>query len=210
MTVRSTMSDLITRSRLLIADPAGPSQLFADQDIQDALDAVREDVQYEALEPRPTLSSVTGITYTDYYGQRGYWESDAVLIGINYATLTPATSDYLTGHWTFSNQFPPVMVKGKRYDLYRAAANLLDLKIANLAVAAYDFSANGQSFHRGTIVDTLTKLAAQYRRKVWVRTSQMTRADMAGGGQEVGIAHPDRQRALAGPVSADVPFLTGE
>jgi hypothetical protein len=207
MTVRSSMSDLITRTRLMVADPAGPTQLFDSQAIQDTLDACREDVQYEALEPRPTLSP-SGITYTDYWSPRGWWESDAVLIGISYATLTPATSDYVVGHWTFSNQYPPALIKGKRYDVYRAAADLLELKLASLAATTYDFSANGQSFHRSTIIATLETRIANYRRKQWVRTSQMQRADMAGSGRQ-GISDPDRQAQIAGPVSANVPFLTG-
>lgn len=209
MSVRSTMADLITRTRLLIADPAGPSELFDSQTIQDALDAVREDVFNELLELRVTLTT-SGIQYNDYYAKRGYWESDATLKWGDFSTLTPATSDYVVGHWTFNNQFPPVLVTGKRYDLYRAAADLLDFKIASLASTTYNFSASGQSFSRGTIIDNLAKLCASYRRKQWVRTSKMVRSDLAGEGAEMGIANPERQRALAGPVSADVPFLTGE
>jgi len=205
------MAALVTRTRLLIADPAGASQLFADQDVQDALDAVREDVYNEPLDLRPTLTT-GGIQYNDYYSRRGYWEADEVLRWGDFSVLTPATSDEVVGHWTFANQFPPVLITGKRYDLYRAAADLLEYKIANLAATQIDFSMSGASVHLSQHLTFLEKRLADYRRKAWVRTAQMPRADIAGVGAEtrMGIAHPQRQAELAGPVSADVPFLTGE
>jgi hypothetical protein len=49
MAVRSTMSSLIALVRTMIADPAGASQQFDDQAIQDRLDSSRDDIRYESL-----------------------------------------------------------------------------------------------------------------------------------------------------------------
>src|SRR5579862_3689308 len=132
--VRSTMAQLIALVRLRVGDPAGPSQFFADGDIQDKLDECRLDVQYETLDPRPTLANGV-ITWTDYYADREFWEDDTTLVWGNYTVLTPNTSDFIIGHWVFTaGQFPPVFVRGKTYDVWRVSADLLEARAAGLAL----------------------------------------------------------------------------
>lgn len=213
MAVRSSMAALIARIRTMVFDPSGASALFADQDIQDKLDECRENVRYELLTPQPTFANPGGIQYNDYYSgdpdhPRGMWEADETIIYGDFSTRTPVTSDELVGHWTFSNQLPPLLIAGKRYDIYRAAADLLDYKIAALSATEVDFSADGQSFHLSQQLAYLEKRVCDYRRK------QRARIGAAGGR----IDRPDtaplgvapNQAALAGPVSSNVPFLTGE
>lgn len=201
MAVRTSMTDLIAEVRLKIADPSGAGQFFTDQQVQDHLDATRLDLQYEALDPRPTLAP-SAITWTDYYSRYGYWESDAVLIWGNYTTLTPDVSDFIVGHWTFNaGQYPPVFIRGKTYDVWRAAADLLEMWAASFA-AAYDFTADGQSFRRSQIIEAKMKLAAQFRRKSRPRTHIVTRGDTQSG-------NDIRRQVQIGPVSAGVPFITG-
>jgi len=203
------MSDLIARTRLMIFDTGG-SPLFIDQQIQDKLDEhnVREDVRYELLIPKPTFTNNAGIQYNDYYSQRGWWEADEVIIWGDFTTKTPSTSDELVGHWTFSNQLPPLLIAGKVYDLYRAAADLLDYKIASLAATELDFTADGQSFHLSQQLTFLEKRVCDYRKK------QLARVGARGGRSDSPSEHPlgvaPNQAELAGPVSANVPFLTGE
>lgn len=212
MAVRSTMAALIARVRLMIFDTSQTAPLFQDQDIQDKLDECRENVRYEPLTPQPTFSNPGGIQYNDYYSgdpehTRGFWEEDETLIWGDFTTLTPLTSDEIVGHWTFNNQLPPVLIAGKRYDIYRAAADLLDYKIAALAATEVDFTADGQSFHLSQQLAYLEKRVLDYRRKQRARVSAGGRAD-APSERALGVA--PGQAALAGPVSADVPFLTGE
>ena len=57
MAVRSTMSAIITRVRVLINDPSSASQTFDDQTIQNVLDDSRQDYVNESLTTRPTLLS---------------------------------------------------------------------------------------------------------------------------------------------------------
>ncbi len=55
MAVRATMQDLITLVRTMISDPQGTSQQFNDQQIQDRLDASRDDIRYESLQMAPSI-----------------------------------------------------------------------------------------------------------------------------------------------------------
>lgn len=205
MTVRASMSDLIARVRLMVFDPA--SATFTDQQVQDKLDECREDIRYELLAPRPTFANPGGIQYNDYYSVRGFWEADEVIIWGDFTTRTPVTSDELVGHWTFANQLPPLLIAGKAYDIYRAAADLLDYKIAALAATEVDFTADGQSFHLSQQMTFLEMRARDYRRKQRALVGASGRSD-APSIRPLGVA--PNQAALAGPVSADVPFLTGE
>ncbi len=211
MPVRSSMADLIARVRLMVFDTGG-SPTLTDQQIQDKLDECREDVRYLLLTPKPTFSNSSGIQYNDYYAQngqelRGMWEADETLIRGDFTTLTPTSSDQLVGHWTFNSQLPPVLLAGKTYDIYRAAADLLDYLIANLASNQIDFTADGQTFHLSQRLTFLEKRAVAYRRKQRARLGALGRSDSPEA-RPLGVA-PD-QAALAGPVSATVPFLTGE
>jgi len=204
------MSALISRVRVMIFDTGG-SPLLSDDVIQDKLDECRDEFRYLGLQAMPTFTT-TGIQYNDYYAvvngvQRGMWEADETLIWGNFTTLTPTSSDEIVGHWTFSNQLPPVLLAGKSYDIYRAAADLLDYKIASLAATQVDFTADGQSFHLSQQMTYLEKRAANYRRKQRARIGAQGRAD-GPGERPYGVA--PNQGELAGPVSANVPFLTGE
>lgn len=211
MAVRATMSDLIARVRLMVFDTGG-SPLLSDQEIQDKLDECRFDYYNYPLLMHPTFTNPGGIVYNDYYAQvghtiRGMWETDEVLRWGDFTLLTPATSDELVGHWTFNNQKPPVLLTGKRYDLYRASADLLDYKIAALAATQFDFTADGQSFHLSQQLQYLERRVLDYRRKQEARVGGYGRSD-GPDARPLGVA--PGQAALAGPVSAEVPFLTGE
>lgn len=183
----------------MIGDPAGASQQFADQDIQDTLDDTRNDLRYEALQIGPTLlnaastGNVAATIFADYYSRYQWWESDAVIQGNNIATgaawivLTPTTSDYITGHWTFEaniftagtapGQYPPVFATGKVYDLNLAAADLLDIWCAAQS-ATYDFSSDGQSFRRSQVFAQKEKAALFFRRKAKPMVAKMRRRDV--------------------------------
>jgi len=215
MAARTSMSALIARVRVMIFDTGG-SPLLSDDIIQDKLDECRTEAfdsgRYLLLTPRPTFSNTLGIQYNDYYAmvgseQRGMWEADEMMIWGDFTPLTPASSDELVGHWTFNNQLPPVLLAGKTYDIYRAAADLLDYKVAALAATQVDFTADGQSFHLNQQITTLQKLCSDYRRKQRARLGALGRSD---GPEQRALGIAPNQAELAGPVSANVPFLTGE
>lgn len=175
------MSALITRVRKLINDTAGASQRFTDDETQDALDRFREDVRYLRLLPGETIATGGAVSYLNYYSPKGWgdWETDGVLqYSSTWATLTPATSDWLTGLWTFSsNQNPDVYLTGKTYDVYGAAAFLLR-EWAALEKLSFDGSGSGRSFSRKQKYEMLSDLASQYERRQRPKSVRMVRSDM--------------------------------
>jgi hypothetical protein len=180
MAVRSTMASLISRVRLLISDPAGASQTFADQDIQDVMDESRLDLKNVALQARPTYSGST-IQYLDYYSDVGGWEDDFVLKQYLTLTVTPSLSEPIAGHWQFTlTTLPPVYLSGKLYDVYRSAADLLERWAAKV-VFNYAFSSDGQSFQRQQVAPALQQLAKTYRGKQRAMTISFTRSDLNAG-----------------------------
>jgi len=170
------MADLITQLRCLVNDPAGASQTWSDDELQDFLDARRIDVRNARLRPETTWAD-GDVTYTDYYADYGNWESDVVLEDAEGDDLTPASSDLLTGHWTFSDQDPPVYATGKVYDLYAAAADVLEAWAAKVALE-FDFQADGASFKRSQKREALLQLAKQYRIKSWPALAVQVRGDV--------------------------------
>jgi len=181
MAVRSTMqTNIIPRVRLLINDPGGTSEIFHDQDIQDVLDASRQDIGNAPLTAYPTYTAGT-LKYLDFYHDLGDWEDGAVLKQYLTVLVTPSVSEPIVGHWEFTaNTYPPVFITGSTHDVYRAAADLLERWAAKW-VLNFDFSSDSQSFKRSQAADMLQKLAHTYRLKQRAITIQMTRSDIASG-----------------------------
>lgn len=181
----------------MINDPAGASQQFADQDIQDTCDEARDDIRYESLIIAPSIvnTASTGnqasTIFADFYSQYQWWETDVVLQayygGAAWVVVTPTSSDYITGHWMFENnvftagtvpgQLPPVFATGKVYDLNSAAAELLDFWAATLT-GAYDITVDGQTMRRSQLQAGKQTLAAFYRRKCKPKKAKMIRSDV--------------------------------
>jgi hypothetical protein len=199
MAVRSTMANLITRVRLMVFDPAGASQFFTDQQIQDRLDYSRQDIRYESLSIAPTIVNIASTNnqpstiYADYYSSWGDWEEDAVLQGQDtsgnaWKVLTPVASDYLVGHFQFEltpfvngtvpGQLPPCFITGKTFDPNCAAADLLEFWAASLA-CAYDINVDGQSLKRSQMMQGKLMMSQYYRRLAKPRITKMARRDVA-------------------------------
>ena len=193
---RSSMDDLVARVRKYIGDPAGATQQFSGLDIQNLCDEHRFTVRYAPLRPGPTLSQGALYNFLDYYADMGNWEADAQLTWVDFSVLTPATSDLINGHWTFQlaapGQYPPVYVTGKYYDLHAVAADLLEEWAASLAISAYDFTADGQSFRRSQRLANLYKAADMHRRKQLVVSTPVYRGDMSD-------SHPEFSLGQGGP-----------
>src|ERR1022692_209294 len=158
MAVRSTMASIIARVRILVNDPAGASQQFTDQTIQDVLDSTRQDTNYLSLRPYPTFSGST-ILYLDYYAEQGDWEDNATFWQYRTTQKTPSASEPIVGHWTFAvTTLPPVYLIGSTYDVYRSSADLLE-RMAATWVTAYNVNVDGQSLQRAQVMPNLLALA---------------------------------------------------
>ncbi|MGA8765243.1 MAG: hypothetical protein WB562_20415 [Candidatus Sulfotelmatobacter sp.] len=182
MPVRSTMAALIARVRILINDPAGASQVFDDSTIQDVMDESRADYKNEVLIPKPTFAG-SQIQFLDYYHALGGWEDDLIIKQYLINQVTPATSEPIAAHWTFSaTTLPPLYISGKLYDVYRAAADLLERQAA-MWVLRYNVNVDGQSLQRSQASMALQNLARTYRMKQRAGAIHVTRTDIRRPGQ---------------------------
>ena len=199
-TLRSTMSDLIARVRMMIQD-VGSTPFFQDLDIQNVLDESRADIRYEPLMVAPTLLNAAstgnqaGTIFADYYSQYGFWEADVVLQGVNTATsaawvvLTPASMELLLdqAHFVFENsvftsgtvpgQYPPVFATGKVYDVNCAAADLLERWAMSFS-AAYDISVDGQNLRRSQLMTAKQAASEYFRRRAKPTLARSVRGDV--------------------------------
>lgn len=168
---RPTLFPLIERVRGLVHD-TGASYVFSDDEIQGFLDDNRTDVIEYPL--AATWQRVNGVDLCIVHtAVHGFWETDASLVDANGVTVTPSTSDYMVGRWDFNaGQQPPVYVTGKFFDLYGAAADVLEAWAAGEALS-FDFDADGASYQRSQKTAHLLQLAVQYRRKSLPRTVQV-------------------------------------
>lgn len=196
------LTSLIPRVRTLISDPGGTGETFSDQDIQDVLDESRIDLRYLALREMPSYVNGT-LSYLDYYVPKGsaMLEDGMTLWQYLYSQVTPASIEPIMGHFVFAaSTLPPVYLIGKSYDVWRAAADLLERKAATF-VTRFDFSSDGQSFHVSQASTQLLKLAASYRQKQRVSVVKATRNDLAPDANE--------QAGNKGPIALDY-FSSGD
>lgn len=164
MTVRTELANIIAFVERLIDDEDNVNH--SDQEIQDALDQNREELRYLKLLPIQTIASGGVVTYTTFevpYGL-GYIEENATLLDSNYDALTPATSDWTTGRWSFSTEpTRPVFILGWSYDPYGAAADLLEVRASMLAEDIQSFAVNNGSFTYAKKRSGPLELAEKYR-----------------------------------------------
>lgn len=173
---RASMTQLISLVRDLIGDPAGAEQTFSDDQIERSLDVHRWEFRYLPLKPLPTV--VAGVTeYRDWYSDEQYWENDATLYDGAYTQLTPYISDALHGRWWFSASQTSVLVSGKVYDPYGAAADLLEMWAGKVALE-FDVDTDGASMKRSQKQQALRALATEYRKQQRIVVAQQVRDDV--------------------------------
>lgn len=190
MAVRASMAALIARVRTLIYDPQATA--FADQQVQDALDnGWRVEQRFVPLIPRPTFEPGGGILYLDYYADTPNWEDDILLQDMSYNALTPATAEPIPGHWTFAVQPNGIGVRatGKTYDLYGAAADLLDSWAAQVKLD-FSFTQDRDQFQRMQRFQMITDLALKYRSLAGPRIGRLVQGDAAPDMDGAGVTYP--------------------
>lgn len=174
---RASMSDLIALVRRMIGDPPGAEQMYSDDDIEFALDTNGTDVRYEPLTGLATYTS-NGAQYLTWLSRHQNWESDAELTDSAYNTLTSSSSEPLRGRWTFASSQSSVFAAGRVYDIYAAAADLLEQWAASVSTE-YDVSADGTSMSRSQKAAMLMAAAQRYRAMQNVSFAKQVRNDIA-------------------------------
>ena len=156
---RAAMASIITLVRGLINDPAGASQQFTDDAIEDQLDLTRT---YRLKEELTALPEPAG-TQLKFKSEHRYWESDVSLSDPAGTVLTPTSSDPISGYFVFGSTQSAVYATGFTYDVYAAAAELLTLWAGRIEQDVLKFSADGSSYEFSGVRDAKLRLAAQYR-----------------------------------------------
>lgn len=181
---RSNLASIIARVRLMIDDPSGAGQEFTDDEIQSALDLRRDEARYIPLTERETITPSPGggatTEYLTFDAPVGDWEGGAALVDGDYDALTPATTDLVSGRWTFTTEPDlPVMVVGFTHDLYGASGDLL-LQRATREALSFDVSADGTTLSRSQKADRYKQMAYDYLAKARTRSSHLVRSDERG------------------------------
>lgn len=177
---REAMTEIIDLVERLIDDES--NAYHSADEVQDALDQNRVEGRYLKLEAIPTRASGGTVTYVTFEAPANwnYWEDDASLLDYNYDALSPATEDWFTGRWTFSTEpTRPVYILGWSYDIYGAAADLLEVRGSMLAEEYDSFSVFNGSFsssvakRRGPL-----ELAKKYRAMMRTTVADVYRTDV--------------------------------
>lgn len=176
MATRTTMSALITLVRQMIFEPSATEGSWADEDLQRWLD-----LHVELIDMAPLgyvwemVGGVRGVF--EYVSSRQYWESNALLTDAARNPVTPSAADPLAGRWSFTtHQPPPLYVTGRTYDVYAAAADAVEARLARRALE-YDFSADGSTFHRSQAYEAMRDLVKTLRARSRPMTARMIRSD---------------------------------
>ena len=156
---RAAMASIITLVRGLINDPAGASQQFTDDAIEDRLDLTRT---YRLKEELTALAEPAG-TQLKFQSAYRYWESDLSLTNPAGTVLSPTSSDPISGYFVFGSTQTGVYATGFTYDVYAASAELLSLWAGRIEQDVLKFSADGSSYEFSGVRDAKLRLAAQYR-----------------------------------------------
>ncbi len=168
MAVRPTMSYLITFVRELINDPAGASQQYTDQQIQDRLDLNRLDLYASELKPADTLATDGTIDWLDWYARLPFWETDYQIQEIDGTNLTANVAEPLIGKFHFNtSQDSPLVITGKVYNVYGVAATLMTMWIAEVRAQVQSWTADGTTVQRIGQISAMQNLAAKYFQMAW-------------------------------------------
>ena len=180
---RDGMADNIARVRALTyAGTAeytlGTATFWDDDQIEQVLDRHRVDVVREELTGPADYIGGGSVQYVRLHSAHRYIEgasSGSAIFRIEDGTGTDRgtatyTADYLTGTFDFSSDVGGTVLymTGRAYDVHGAAAELLE-SWASREAREFDFTADGQSFHRSQKVKSLQEQAGVMRRRAWIK-----------------------------------------
>lgn len=176
---RTSLASIISHVRGMIDDPAGASQVFTDDDIQDTLDRRAEEARYVHLTGKFTVfpNATHRTQYLTFYAPVGTWEDGVELVDASWNPLTPATSNLWIGKWTFTEQPRfPVQISGFTHDIYGAAGDLLNMR-ATKESGSFDVNADGVSLSRSQKAQMYRDRALDYLARARTISGNLVRTD---------------------------------
>lgn len=189
MAARTSLADLITEVRSLVADPYGAT--FTDDQVQTALDARRTERRWVPLRPVQSFVPGGGIYFYDFYSDAAYWEADVQLQDMSYTTITADLSELFVGHWHFNVQPQGIGVRatGKTFDVHGSAADLLDRWAAQVMLD-FDFTSNADQYRRSQKHAQIVKMAAEQRKLALPLNVRLVQSDAMPEQSGSGITYP--------------------
>ncbi len=161
-----SISYIVEHVRLLIDDLDG--EKFEVYRIEDVLKQRREEMRYIKCTPLATRASGGDVTYMTFTApfDWGWWDTSAELLDYNYDALTPTIANWRVGRWVFSSEpTKPVYITGFTYDIYAAAADLLELRASQVAEDIQSFSVAHGTFSYANKRRGPLEMVEQYRAK---------------------------------------------
>lgn len=188
------MATVITQVRGLIGDTAGASQHFTDDQVEAALDRRRSEWNELALLAIRSHAADGTEQLLKWVAERSPWEDGPVLLDPSFIPIdnesdATYTEDATDGIWTFAESQDGVYITGTTFDVYGAAADLLDQWALTGAAAAVtaggaitEWETDGQKVKRASVsTEERRSLASHYRAMSLPLSSRMSRSDMNGG-----------------------------
>lgn len=193
MTVRSTMSALIEKTRGLTNTQTGDGTVeyaayWSSQQIQDVLDRHRSDIYRQPIAPIQTYEGGT-VVYKNYPFGIQHLEQTSGGTAIFYVqggdNTTVGTAsyaiDYNRGEITFNSDTSGSVyyLYARAYDIDAAAAEIWRMKAAQVA-DSFDFSTDNHSVKKSQVYEHCLKMANYYEQRsgAGVNVTQMYRSDL--------------------------------
>ena len=189
MMPRPTMLDLIERVRQLIGDPESPSQVFDADQIQNVLDERQTRKRYWLLEPVVSYQAGgSSVQYTEFHTRGATnWEQGVEIVNNSYTVVTPSTSDLLAGRFIFaSSQQIPLFISGYHYNIYQAAADLLERSLATLRLSTDRVVSSGSTTKGDQSSESSRSSTFEYSSQKFKMTRLLIEELRAQGGIEAG------------------------
>lgn len=187
MSLRSGMVEIIDRVRSLCNVLADANSWLEDDRIQEHLDRHRLVVKYAPMLTEGRIAPGGSVSYLDFTAPYQNWEGTASgrpfgyqLVDGGYNDITSSGSvvnDPVQGWWTFGTApTRPVMISGATYDIFGAAADILQNRLAQLA-EEFDFQTQGLDYKVSQKQARLMQVIADYRAQSRGMSGDMVRSD---------------------------------
>lgn len=189
MTVRTNMSELITKLRLYanagVSDyTIATTSYWTDQQLQDELDRTKQIANYQTMQAIPTYGVGGAVTYTEYQTGLIGWEKVPTIQNEGGTVLTAGTA---TGNYAFNDNIGVITfvgdtsgktryITGNIYNVELAAARIWEQKAAYYATQ-FDFSTDNHTIKRSPLADQCKKMAQFYYGKSGISQIEMVRSD---------------------------------
>lgn len=172
MTVRDSMVDLISRMREIISNDDINASI-TDEQLQRYLDSHRE--HFTKLELTGN-EQIDGSYSDEWIADEVRWDKSAIISDKNNIIVVPEYADEIIGYWKTSIGYPELYVTGWVYDIFNAAADVIEQYSGQMA-DYFDFSADGASFNLSQKRANFTKMVSDLRARGKIKTVRQVRND---------------------------------